>query len=444
SPFLTQQREFWHRFYQDLTDCGPKCGPLVHPEGIDLAIFWDPEVTRERPDLLNMTDDQLRELTSAHKSFVSHIQTRNYSLPYKKGTRGIVTTAGGSYLRNALVSIRMLRRTGSKLPVEIFLKDKSEFDDDLCGHIMPKLNAKCLLLTDIFGADQGSIENYQLKIMAILFSSFEEVLMLDSDCFPVYDPNVLFDKPPFTGTGLVLWPDFWYPSESPLFFQIAGIPPPALTDRPSTEAGEILYSKRLHEASILLAAYYNYYGPGFYYPLQSQGAPGEGDKETFLWSAIALGKPMSSVDHKVFALGYKSKAGEWRGSAMAQFDPAEDLDASKMPGYHRSFVSNITDFRTNITRAYPRAFFMHVNFPKIDPQTVFFENSWTTVYDSDLKQRRIWHHDKESALAFFGFDVEHELWREVRDMVCEYKNTFSGEVCMRAKNYLNTVFNTEV
>jgi Mannosyltransferase putative len=48
--------------------------------------------------------------------------------------------------------------------------------------------------------------------------------------------------------------------------------------RSSTESGEIMYSKPKHELSLLLATYYNYYGPDFYYPLQSQGAPGEGDR----------------------------------------------------------------------------------------------------------------------------------------------------------------------
>jgi alpha 1,2-mannosyltransferase len=103
---------------------------------------------------------------------------------------------------------------------------------------------------------------------------------------------------------MVLWPDFWFPSESPSFFEATEIPAPPIYVRALTESGEILYSKSKHNLSIMLATYYNYYGPDFYYPLQSQGAPGEGDKETFLWSAVALSEPFYTVKTKVRALGY--------------------------------------------------------------------------------------------------------------------------------------------
>src|SRR4051794_2048387 len=74
------------------------------------------------------------------------------------------------------------------------------------------------------------------------FSSFEEVLFLDSDAFPVQEPEALLDCEPFTTTGLVLWPDFWYMSESPAYFAISSQAMPSLKERQSTESGEIMYS----------------------------------------------------------------------------------------------------------------------------------------------------------------------------------------------------------
>ncbi|KAK7679537.1 Golgi alpha-1,2- mannosyltransferase [Cerrena zonata] len=41
--------------------------------------------------------------------------------------------------------------------------------------------------------------------------------------------------------------------------------------------------------------YYNYYGPDYYYPLLSQGAAGEGDKETFIAAAHKLKLPYYQV-----------------------------------------------------------------------------------------------------------------------------------------------------
>ena len=199
------------------------------------------------------------------------MKKRTYILLYNQNTRGIVTTAGGPYLAVALVSIRMLRRTGSKLPVEVFLASKEEFDPQICGHILPSLNARCIVLQGIFDLSTSKtnfkIDKYQYKVISILFSTFEDVLFLDSDYFPIFDPDQLFDAEPFLSIGIVLWPDFWFPSESPSFFEATEIPAPPIYVRALTESREILYSKSKHNLSIILAIYYNYYSPDFYYPL---------------------------------------------------------------------------------------------------------------------------------------------------------------------------------
>jgi alpha 1,2-mannosyltransferase len=41
-------------------------------------------------------------------------------------------------------------------------------------------------------------------MLAMLLSAFENILYLDADCFPIYNPDILFSKPPFTTHGLVL------------------------------------------------------------------------------------------------------------------------------------------------------------------------------------------------------------------------------------------------
>lgn len=433
---LQQQGHFWTRFSADLYAHRPLTVPLQHPEETKLDIEYNASRDHERPDFLNMTIDQHKALRSAHQAFVQALRTKSYRLPYQNGTRGIVVTAGGPYLPIALVTIRMLRETGSVLPVEVFLADKAEHDPFICDELLPPLNAKCLLFQDIFSYDgstresESKLQHYQFKIMAVLFSSFEQVLFLDSDCFPLEDPDFLFDRPPFTDTGLILWPDFWYPSESPLFFSIADIPMPALKTRAATESGEILFDKTRHELSLLLAAYYNFYGPDFYYPLQSQGAPGEGDKETFLWSAIALHAPVATVGHPVVALGYHTHDGDWRGSAMAQFDPVADLETS--------------------SQLHPRPLFLHVNYPKLDPSSIFDNSSFNATgptRDSDGTQRRIWFDNATEAQDLFGmeFEVEERVWTVVLDIACSYEQrimawTDKQGVCARAMEYVETVW----
>lgn len=442
AELVPKQGNFWKLFRADLEKYGPHVPPLVHPENVALNIGFNATIQRSRPDYLKMYVTQWEALSKSHSSFVEKIRSRQYHLPYTANTRGIVTTAGGPYLPVALVSIRMLRETGSHLPIEVFLSNWSEWDPVICSKIFPVLNAKCVVLQDVFDYDKktrhSDLGRYQYKIMAILFSSFEDVLFLDSDCFPLHNPDQLFETEPFSSTGLVLWPDFWYPSESPLFFEIASIQEPKIYQRPSTEAGEILYSKRDHEIGLLLAAYYNYYGPQFYYPLQSQGGPGEGDKETFLWSSIVLGLPYYTVNTAVRALGYKTKDGEWRGSAMAQFDPIQD--------HHPDKENKQTALDANST--YPRPFFIHANFPKLDPGQVFDKESFGATgptKDSDTRMRRIWHKDERDAINFFGFDVERQMWSIVKEIACKYERRFVSwngrkDICKKATEYWDTVF----
>ena len=70
-------------------------------------------------------------------------------------------------------------------------------------------------------------------------SSFNEVLFLDVDNFPVTDPELLFESKPFSETGLIIWPDFWCASQSRLFYQITGATETPIRDRPRTsKAGD--------------------------------------------------------------------------------------------------------------------------------------------------------------------------------------------------------------
>ena len=122
----------------------------------------------------------------AHKNFVEEIS--NLTLPYKPGTRGIVSTAGGAHLPIFIVSLRMLRRSGSVLPVELFLRaDEARGDTYLCQELLPSLNARCVILDDFFPSGLVKLEKYQYKIFSVLFSSFEDVLLLDADNFPVHN-----------------------------------------------------------------------------------------------------------------------------------------------------------------------------------------------------------------------------------------------------------------
>lgn len=444
ASFAAEQAAFLTTFFSLTTKYRPECEPLNHPEDTDLGVGYDAnDPSPERPDLLVMTDSQRTALEQSHSDFVNSIQNSDITLPYHRNTRGIVTTAGGPYLPVAVISLRMIRKSGSDLPMEVFLSSKDEWDPHVCDRILPNLNAKCVVLQDLFqlGNIDVQIDKYQYKVMSIMLSSFEDVLFLDSDAFPVFNPDYLFSVEPFISTGLVLWPDFWFPSESPLFFEIANIDMPPLNQKASTESGQMLFSKSKHQDSIMLATYYNLYGPDFFYPLQSQGAPGEGDKETFGWAARVLHKPVYSVKSKVAALGYMTSDNEWRGSAMAQHDPVQDFYQTQQHQGDDAIASGLTK---------PRTFFIHANYPKFDPATVFNEDAMGgpgPTKDSNGTVRRTWDNGEGTGISVLelGFDIERRFWEQIKITACKNEKDFTAwseyiKICDNTTQYWNTVF----
>ncbi|KAK5125612.1 hypothetical protein LTR85_011886 [Meristemomyces frigidus] len=421
---LGRQREFWRQIYHDLTESRPNCSKIVHDGGLDVVGVQ--EAPPPRPMKVLLEDQQHHALKTAHAAFTGRLQARPYDLPYVPATRGIVMTAGGSYLMHALVSVRMIRRTGTNMPIEVFLRDPSEGDSRICEDIFPSLNAKCIALSSTLGDDISNIGKYGYKMISMLLSSFEDFLYLDADCFPIHNPETLFEQPPFTTHGLVLWPDFWYPTESPFFFDIANIGmPPMDHSQVASEAGTILYSKRTHSTALLIATYYNFYGPDFYYKLHSQGALGEGDKETFRWSAVTSNTSWYQVKAHVQHLGFTTQSGERRDSVMAQYNPMTDFKAT-----------------TPSALARIRPFFMHQHNPKLDPGWMFALDNTSTIFDSNGSMRRIWHENVTEAQNYFGngFDAEMGMWEEMRDMTCEYDKLFHKEACEVGVEYVKRVF----
>lgn len=463
SPLLKDQITFWRDLYLIILNNDPDCDrppEAVVPQKLDVA--FDPSHSHPRPDLLFMDSADVKRMREAHSHFVNDLKKEPPTMPYEVGTRGIVTTARYNQLPVLVISIRMLRRTWSLLPVEVFLSDSSEYDEQICDSVLPTLNAKCVVFSDIFrAAETGiSLKGFQYKIMAILFSSFEDVLLLDSDAFPIHDPLLLFQQEPFNDTGMIVWPDFWYGSESPYYFEIAKIESiPPVNIRAATESGEVMFSKSKHDLTLMLAAYYNYYGPEYYYPLLSQGAPGQGDKETFAWAATALKKPFYAVNERVAALGRIDSTGHYLGSAMAQHDPVADFAFTKAHGPPHERVKGpekgVTEEKAVGAQASTvKPFFIHANYPKFDPSTIFgqqIRDFATTVIGSGGPTRdtngtwvRCWMAEAR-AVEIFGFDVERVFWEEIKGTACEYEGLFGcwkekHGICDRVKHYWHAVF----
>ena len=434
TSLLEAQRDCWRSLhtlisYAHPSAQKPKC------EGELGGIWYDNTEKMDRPDHIVMPESDVDNMRREHKTFVKGLTGKHApEAVYNPGTRGVVAAAGGKYLPVLVIGLRMQRRTGSELPVEVFMA-RSEYEEYACTNILPSLNARCVIFEDILDVvphTSGQVEHFQYKAIALLFSSFDEVLFTDSDSFPVQNPEILFTTEPFLSHKMIVWPDFWINSASTQYYNISSQKVPPMAQRSSCETGQFVFSKATHAKTLMLALYYNYYGPSHYYELMSQGAYGTGDKETFLHAATSLGEPVWMVKQRPYAIGHNVGFHGF-GSAIIQYDPREDYQATEEG--ERSNSSNSSTI--------PHPFFLHANYPDRNPATMF-EDKGLTLDDDGHNIRMFTDMD---TMKEFGFDVEKVFWEEIEWTACELEDKFEtwkdkSGICKKVKSYVKDVFGT--
>lgn len=69
---------------------------------------------------------------------------------------------------------------------------------------LEQMGAVCKDITEYFSYP---IKGYEVKVHAIVASSFEEVMLLDADNVVYQNPEFLFDSPEYAASGALFWPD---------------------------------------------------------------------------------------------------------------------------------------------------------------------------------------------------------------------------------------------
>ncbi|KAF5855949.1 hypothetical protein ETB97_008153 [Aspergillus alliaceus] len=337
----------------------------------------------------------------------------DFEPPMQLAHDGYVRAIKNTTLQRAYTPRRRESCPQRELPVELFLKDWTEYEPYICEIVLPPLNAKCVVLSELLVKPDGgenNLEHFQLKVFAILFSSFQDVIWMDSDCLFLHDPTKLLSSKPYTSTGLVTWPDFWAYTISPSYYNISRQAEIPTTTRQSTEAGMFLISKKKHFMTLLLAAYYNFHAE-YYYTMISQGAPGEGDKDTFILAASALGRKFYTVSEKVADLGHPADDGGVLGSAMLQADPVEDYKLTRQGKWR---------VRDESVAKAPRGFWIHAYNPKFNAGGGLFSEK---SENDQGNPSRLWTHQEET-LKRIGYDVERMAWEEAKTVTCTLEHGF--------------------
>ncbi|KAK4458397.1 mannosyltransferase putative-domain-containing protein [Cladorrhinum samala] len=474
--------DWWVEFFTRFEKTRPKIKPLEFKGGAQ-AVNWKPDIDQAREEIIQLSDSDLAELRESHSNFIAQLASFARRLPYAAGTTGMVTAAGSKNFGQAISVVLVARRAGSQLPVEIVVDSTDPWIDQLCVGKLRDLNVTCVYLNELWtGLDPllPEFRGFQWKFIAMIASSFQNVLYLDADALPILNPDPIFapGAEPYASTGLITWPDFWASSSSPYFYQIAGdLPVPPLTARATSESGIMIFDKRRHGDTILLASYYNYNGFSHYYPLLSQHGPGEGDKETFLHAAFVLeglrqkgqyheptkwmtpdaGVKKGWWDVKKMPVAHgRSIKEKWNGAFMQQMDPVEDYRVvmqalhetqkgkgsgpwarGEMPPRHprrqpidtAHFHTNSTFLDTvgNLTLEHNNGRYMFFHHNGIKPDFARITESKTNILATDDgKYVRMWGHPGW-VIERTGRDVEKDLWLDSQKIYCEY--TSLNESC---------------
>ncbi|KAL8719131.1 MAG: hypothetical protein Q9225_003820 [Loekoesia sp. 1 TL-2023] len=357
----------------------------------------------------------------------SHVEVTKQLVSYPSQLffgQGIVILAGGRYTGFATTGLGMLREIGSKLPVEVWVKDQSEEREEWCTELA-KEGVACRRLSDYM--DTELLEHgYQLKISAILFSSFEQILFLDADNVPVRNPDGIFSSKTFTDTGIVLWPDYWKHTGAPMLPYIVGLsdgPSEVLREDQTAESGQLVWDKRRHWKALCLAAYYNYYGPQHYYTMISQGWAGWGDKDTFLIALRSLRQDYYMVPHKLKTLFIN---GTNEGIGMLQADPTNPT------AYVPMFL------HSNIIKWSIRGFLCKGCADEaVDPVAVSaLENPKSPINPHLREHRRIFSLQDMRAM---DIDPEPSIWRSFEHVAC--RSFWQSELlCNRTREHMEQTF----
>ncbi|CCF59061.1 hypothetical protein KAFR_0G00280 [Kazachstania africana CBS 2517] len=433
----------------------------------------------------HLSNEQAQDLQKAHSSYVKSIKDLidNHSNIISKDDekkKGILTVGGGRYSVLLFTMIQKLRETGTTLPVEVLIPPQDEGDDEFCNVILPQFNAKCIYFKDYLPPnllDKLVLKSYQIKALGLLMTSFNQILFLDADNYPMKNLNYIFETESFQKYGLITWPDIWRRYTPPAYYNIADIDfnlekrvrfetddispvsryddifPTLLNDERklteytsskvpfhdlegtisdlTTESGQMLIDKKKHLDTLLLAFYYNFYGPSWYYNMFSLGSSGEGDKETFISAAHALGKPYYQVKSKVEFDGFFHDKDGFQGLGLMQHDFEQDyqvhknamLEVAGNPDKYSKYESDYkleTSFTDQFLRKYNNKkdlvdiMFVHASFFKFEPLELHSKNRYYMSDNSPLRGFKRMDRMNNFDLELFNFQI-------LRDNLCSTK-----------------------
>lgn len=285
-----------------ITERCPKGDELRHVRECDKhgTCTWGPSKVRVCADCRDYRPEHFPTQFAA--DFHAELE-RTRGVPYPEGRfsgRGVVIYAGGwRQLPGVYITARMLRDAGHncRLPIEVwYIGDEGEYEPAFSA-ITDGMNVTwrdaSAELRRLGITRKERLWGWAIKELAILLSSFEQVVGLDADCYPIYDPERLWDDPRTSSKPIALWPDNpGHPLGKPLRenqWAVFGLRKPS-KEVAGTESGLMLVDKRRAWHAVQMAAWCSDYHSQFD---GTRGAVNgmHGEKDVFQVCAVATGTP---------------------------------------------------------------------------------------------------------------------------------------------------------
>ena len=180
---------------------------------------------------------------------VEDLYNRNEPPPNYKSGKSIVTSIYSAELATGYVLLKELTRLNTAVPIEVFYREHELTDQQLniiqniSSNIIPKqIQGNAKDFTTIYGSKAG----WSVKIYALYESEYEENLWIDSDNFPIKNPEFLFNDVEYIEKGSLFWRDVMstdrsnrYYDQAPLWTVFRVQP----NDAEPFEAGQLLINK---------------------------------------------------------------------------------------------------------------------------------------------------------------------------------------------------------
>jgi len=266
---------------------------------------------------------KIRSMLMRFKVIPSRLSYSASAFKHQKGI-AIVGGADSRYRTAFWVALFSIRRVDPQIPIELWLPDGDE--SVLSLENLEYLRNNFIRLRNFKEIYSGikkfmPPEKFELKMYALLFSDFKEVLLLDSDNIPISSVEHLFKGDDYIKYGSLHWMDFWISTSDPDSYIILGNS--SIVDH-SYESGQILINKEKTWPALLLSLYMTI-NAHIFYPL-TVGFMGFGDKEILPAALRFLNIEYGIVKHGPDHVGVFEQGNEWGtrriyGNTMLQHDP---------------------------------------------------------------------------------------------------------------------------